>query len=104
MKAAADMEQNTSKHPVTPGEVLPSLELLGDMYLALDKPEEALEAYELGLKSHPNRFNGIYGAAKASKNLGEDEKARLYFEKLIELTELSESKRPELVPGGPCRG
>jgi hypothetical protein len=33
MKLAADMEDSTSKHPVTPGEVLPERELYADMLL-----------------------------------------------------------------------
>lgn len=50
MAAAADMEGKTSKHPVTPGEILPADELLADMYLALGKPVKALASYELNLK------------------------------------------------------
>ena len=96
MRLAAKMESETSKHPVTPGEVLPADELLGDMLLALNKPQEALEAYEVNLKGHPNRFNGIYGAAIASKLSGDNDKAKLYFEQLVELTKHSKSDRPEL--------
>ncbi|HVF95798.1 MAG TPA: hypothetical protein VM871_00670, partial [Flavisolibacter sp.] len=46
MYAAADMEDKTEKHAVTPGEVLPARELLADMLLQLNKPGEALKAYE----------------------------------------------------------
>lgn len=42
MKLAADMEDSTDKHPVTPGEVLPARELLGDMLLQMKQNEEAL--------------------------------------------------------------
>jgi tetratricopeptide (TPR) repeat protein len=96
MKMASKLEGETSKHPVTPGEVLPADELLGDMFLALDQPKDALEAYEINLKGHPNRFNGIYGAAIAAEKSGNREKATLYFKKLVELTENSKSNRPEL--------
>jgi tetratricopeptide (TPR) repeat protein len=96
MQEAALMEENTSKHPVTPGEVLPARELMGDMFLALDKPSEALEAYEIDLMGHPNRFNGVYGAAIAAKGIGDEEKARMYFEQLINLTEFTNSDRPEV--------
>ena len=44
MKEAAEMENKTSKHPVTPGEVLPADELLGDMLLAMNKPFRSLES------------------------------------------------------------
>ena len=96
MKLAAKLESQTSKHPVTPGEVLPADELLGDMLLVLNKPQEALEAYEINLKGHPNRFNGIYGAAVAAKQTGHTAKAITYFKQLIELSKDSNSYRPEL--------
>ena len=97
MRLAAKMESETSKHPVTPGEVLPADELLGDMLLALNKPAEALDAYEVNLKGHPGRFNGIYGAAIAAEQSGNQEKAKLYFDQLIELTKNSNCDRPELI-------
>ena len=96
MKLAAKLESETSKHPVTPGEILPADELLGDMLLELNRPEEALVAYEVNLDGHPNRFNGLYGAAIAAKQSGNEEKADLYFEQLLNLTKNSNSERPEL--------
>jgi len=96
MILAAKLESETSKHPVTPGEVLPADELLGDMLLELDRPDEALVAYEVNLEGHPNRFNGLYGAAIAAKLSGNEEKADLYFQQLIDLTQNSNSDRPEL--------
>lgn len=96
MRLAADLESKTSKHPVTPGEVLPADELLGDMLLLLNKPEDALIAYEVNLEGHPNRFNGLYGAAMAAKQSGDDEKALMYFNQLLKLTEQVNSDRPEL--------
>jgi hypothetical protein len=96
MKEAAELENSTSKHPVTPGEILPADELLGDMFLALNQPSEALKAYEKNLKARPNRFNGIFGAAIAAKNNGEKTKAKMYFESLMELAGSSNSDRPEL--------
>ena len=96
MSTAADMESNTSKHPVTPGEILPADELLADMFLTLNKPQEALTAYELNLERRPNRFNGLYGAAIAAKQSGNMEKATLYFERLLKQTENVVSDRPEI--------
>jgi tetratricopeptide (TPR) repeat protein len=96
MTTAADMEHRTTKHPVTPGEILPADELLADMLLTLNKPQEALTAYELNLERRPNRFNGIYGAAIAAKQSGDMEKATLYFERLLKQTENVVSDRPEI--------
>ena len=96
MKEAVAIERKTSKHPVTPGDVLPAIEMLGDMLLELNKPEEALLAYEENLIGHPNRFNGIYGAAIAAEKSGNTEKATYYFKQLIALTKNSNSDRLEL--------
>lgn len=96
MAEAATMEDNTQKHPVTPGEVIPARELLGDMLLQLNKPAEALEAYEANLRERPNRFNGVYGAAIASEKSGDRAKAATYYQKLLDICATSNSSRPEL--------
>ena len=96
MEEAVAIERKTSKHPVTPGDVLPAIEMLGDMLLELNKPKEALLAYEENLVGHPNRFNGIYGAAVASKQSGNAEKATHYFKLLIALAKNTNNERPEL--------
>ena len=46
MSAAADAEDKTEKHPVTPGVPEPARELYGVMLLERDKPAEALVAFE----------------------------------------------------------
>jgi len=96
MTIASEMESMTSKHPVTPGEILPADELLADMLLTLNKPQEALVVYELNLERRPNRFNGLYGAAVAAKQSGNIEKSTLYFEALMELTNNIDSDRQEI--------
>lgn len=95
MNQAADMEDRTEKHPVTPGEVIPARELLGDFLLQINKPAKALEAYEADLKKHPNRFNGLYGAGLAAAKSGDLEKAGFYYRKLSGIAD--HSSRPELI-------
>lgn len=85
MTEAADMEDATAKHPVTPGEIIPARELLADMYLEAGDSQRALQVYEEDLKRHPNRFNGIYGAAIASKKSGDAAKAEQFSEQLVAL-------------------
>jgi tetratricopeptide (TPR) repeat protein len=96
MEEAADMEDRTQKHPVTPGEVLPARELLGDMLLEMNKPVEALIAYEKSLTNHPNRFNGLFGAATAAETAGNSEKAHKYYQQLLHISGSINSDRPEL--------
>ena len=96
MNDAANLEDNTQKHPVTPGEVIPARELLGDMLLQMNDPQLALEAYEANLKKRPNRFNALYGAALASEITRNEEKAKTYFQQLARISESTSSNRPEL--------
>lgn len=96
MTDAADREDKTEKDAVTPGEVIPARELLGDMYMELGMAEKALEAYELDLARHPNRFNGVYGAGHAAEKAGDAGKAIGYYEKLVSLANPANSDRPQL--------
>ena len=96
MFAAAELEDKTEKHPVTPGEVIPAKELLGDMLLAMNKPAVALEVYKANLKLHPNRFNGIYGAALASQHAHDMKSAKYFYQQLVNITNTTGSSRQEL--------
>lgn len=96
LMAAADMEDATEKHPVTPGEIIPARELLGDMYLAMGESAKALEAYEANLKRHQNRFNGIYGAGLAAEQSKDFDRASMYYKKLLALSNSTEDDRPAL--------
>ncbi len=97
MKSAADMEDSTSKHPVTPGEVLPARELLGDMFLQMNQNQNALQAYEAVLKKCPNRFNSLYGAGKSAEKSGNEQKTIYYYQQLSKIAGSSNSDRPELM-------
>lgn len=96
MTAAADLEESMEKHPVTPGEVLPARELLGDLYMALDMPAKALEAYQQDLQTHPNRFNGVFGAAVAADDLQRTDLAKDYYSQLIKIAHSTPEYRKEL--------
>jgi tetratricopeptide (TPR) repeat protein len=96
MTEAADLEDKTQKHSVTPGEVLPARELLGDLLMELDQPGKALAAYEASLVEHPNRFNGLYAAGRAAERANQFEKRDNYFRQLLTIAEPVHSDRNEL--------
>ncbi len=96
MRAAADAEEASDKHPITPGNVVPSRELLGEVLLALGQPKQALAEFERSLKRDPNRFRAIYGAARAAEAAGNPQVAREYYAKLQTLTAARDTERPEL--------
>jgi tetratricopeptide (TPR) repeat protein len=93
--AAAELEEKVGKHPVTPGPVLPARELLGDLLLDLDRPDEALKAFESSLVQSPNRFNSLAGAAIAAVRSGQRDKAADYYRTLLKQVDQA-SKRPEV--------
>ncbi len=95
MKSSAALESSTDKNPVTPGELLPANELLGDMLLELNQPAEALHAYEKSLVDSPNRYRTFLGAAAAAEQSGNTEKARKYYQDLIKLAS-PDCDRPSL--------
>ena len=95
MRAAADMEDRSEKHIVTPGRILPARELLGELLLELKRPAEALKEFEASAQREPNRFRGLAGAAQAAAQSGDSGKAKQYYARLIELASKGDP-RPEL--------
>ncbi|MGH7846977.1 MAG: tetratricopeptide repeat protein [Candidatus Binatia bacterium] len=97
MRSASDLEDSTDKHPVTPAPIQPAREMLGEMLLELGDPAQALKEFEASHRVEPNRFRGLYGAAKAAELSGDQKKAKTYFAKLVAISEKAESERPELI-------
>ena len=83
MRAAADLDDATDKHPVTPGAILPAREQLGELLLELRRPAEALHEYRASLERAPRRLAGLYGAARAAKLAGNAAEARRYYAELL---------------------
>ena len=96
MRSAADLEDKSEKHAVTPGRLVPARELLGEMLLEMKRPADALKEFETAGKQDPNRFRGLYGAGKAAALAGDEAKARTYYEKLLALAKNADTERPEL--------
>src|SRR5713226_763200 len=96
MSAAADAEDKTDKHPVTPGVPLPARELLGTMLLERGMPKEALVAFEATLKKEPNRRGATLGAGAAAEKSGDSEKARQHYAAAVALTENANPVRPQI--------
>lgn len=96
MQAAADLDDRTEKHPVTPGAILPAREQLGELLVEAGRPAEALAAYEASLQRAPRRLAGLYGAAHAARLAGNATKANLYFKELADVTKASDGSRAEV--------
>ena len=93
MRAAADLDDATEKHPVTPGAVLPAREQLGELLLELGRPADALLQFEASLKRAPKRLAGLYGAARSARLAGDTASASRYYSELRDLTTASDGAR-----------
>jgi hypothetical protein len=96
LQAAADAEDALGKHPVTPGALVPAREQLGELLLLLKRPQQALVAFESGLKIYPARFNALYGAAVAAERSGDKKVARRHYQTLAAQASKADSTRTEL--------
>jgi tetratricopeptide (TPR) repeat protein len=86
MRSAVELEESMDKDAVTPGAITPAREMLAELYSLENQPKESLAEYEAVLKVAPNRFNAVYGAARAAEASGNNEIARRYYQKLTEIS------------------
>ena len=86
LRTAADREDAIERDPVVPGPIISARELLGEMLLESDRPQQALEAFEADLRNEPGRFWSLYGAAQAAERAGDRERARSFYSDLVAQT------------------
>jgi tetratricopeptide (TPR) repeat protein len=77
-------------------EGIPAREMIADILLEAKRPQQALAEYQTDLKLHPNRFDGLYGAARAAEAAGQQSDASEYYALLLKVCSGSNSTRPEL--------
>jgi len=94
MRSAAELEDSSEARSVA--QIVFAHELLGEMLIERGEPAKALREFETSLQAEPNRFRGLYGAAKAAELSGDREKARTYYAKLVAICERADTERPEL--------
>ncbi len=97
MQAWTDFASGKNDDQIGKGETdLPAREMLADLLLEMNRPQEALAEYETSLRTDPNRFNGLYGAAQAAALTQQKEKAAGYYAQLLKNCDGIHSDRPEL--------
>jgi hypothetical protein len=92
LRKIAEKEEAEGDEPLA----IPAREMLADMLLDMNRPQEALAEYETDLKFNPNRFDGLYGAAHAAELAGKSDQANTYYTQLLQVCAGSSSDRPEL--------
>jgi tetratricopeptide (TPR) repeat protein len=96
MRKAADGEDGSLKHVAMENRLYPLRELLGDLLLESGDARAALAEYEQALRQTPNRFRGVYGAARAAEAAGNRKEAAEYYGKLLALAGKGGGSRPEV--------
>jgi Flp pilus assembly protein TadD len=96
LRKAADREDATEKHPVTPGPLVPARELLGHALLEQGDAAGAMKEFETVLTREPNRYRPMLGAAMAADKAGDKAKARQHYSRLLEVADGADSARIEL--------
>lgn len=92
LRSVAEKTEATGDEPGS----LPAREMLADMLMEMKHPEQALAEYQTDLKFNPNRFGGLYGAARAAEMAGKTDQANTYYAQLVKVCSGSSSDRPEL--------
>jgi tetratricopeptide (TPR) repeat protein len=93
MREVAETQDKVGKQEVD----IPAREMLADMLLGLNQPQQAMEEYEKSMQIDPNRFNALAGAAQAAELAGHAEKASTYYGRLLKnCDDGKHSDRPEL--------
>jgi tetratricopeptide (TPR) repeat protein len=92
LRALADKSDKLGEEP----EGIPAREQLADLLLEAKRPQQALAEYQTDLQLNPNRFNALYGAARAAEAAGQQKAAAEYYALLLKVCDGSNSTRPEL--------
>jgi Tfp pilus assembly protein PilF len=90
---AADREDATQKHVVTPGPLVPAREALAQTLMAAGQHKEALQAFQSVLDREPNRYRALVGAATAAELLSDNEQAARYRRELTAMAGQADSGR-----------
>ena len=96
MRKAADLDDASEKNVAMENKLVPIRALLGELYLAAGMNKEALLEFQSSLKSMPNRYRMIAGAAAAARAAGMVDVAKRYYGALTVLAGAGEAQRPEL--------
>ena len=92
LRILADKNDKLGDEP----ESIPAREMLADLLLEAHRPQQALAEYRTDLNLNPNRFNALYGAARAAEEAGKPSDAAEYYAMLVKVCAGGSSTRPEL--------
>ncbi len=97
MREAVSLEESLSAPSGPPWTIKPPHELLGELLLAADRPEEARTAFTTALDRHPNRARALLGAARAAARMADHRLAVKGYREFEAVWKQADPTRPELV-------
>ncbi len=97
MRQAVSVEESLSRPSGPPWTIKPPHELLGELLLLGDKPEEAARAFTTALDRHPNRARALLGAARASARTADHRSAARFYRAFVSAWKKADPNRPELI-------
>ena len=90
LREAADREDATSKHIVTPAPIAPARELLAELLMDLKQPKDALREFTKAMEREPGRLRTLYGAGLAAERSGDKAGAKAHYKQLVLMTQGAE--------------
>jgi Tfp pilus assembly protein PilF len=81
---------------VTPAELLPAMELQGDMLLLAGRYAEARAAYKATLARERNRARSLFGMARAAELSGDRKAAAQSYREFLKLMAKADGDRVEV--------
>jgi len=91
LRAAADREDASEKHVVTPGRLIPAREVLAYATLEGGDAATALKEFESVLEREPNRLGAYAGAAQAAERIEDRSKVAEYTGRVREITQSADT-------------
>jgi hypothetical protein len=96
LQKAADREDASEKHAVTPGPLLPARELYAGALLERGDAAGALREFEAVLRKEPNRLRAMAGAAVAAERSGDAGRSRDFADRVSRQTAKADAGLPGL--------
>jgi tetratricopeptide (TPR) repeat protein len=91
LRKAADQQDKLGQQEVD----IPAREMLGDLLMLENKPEEALAEYRTELKLSPNRLNGLLSAGHAAEQAKQADEAMNYYKAAVQQTDSGKHSQRE---------
>ena len=98
LQAAAEIEDapGVNLAPPDSGSALPSREMLGELLIEMQRPQEAIREFEAALRRAPGRLRSLDGLARAAVLSGDRAAAEARYQALLKLLSDADPDLPQI--------